>query len=295
MSGFLLLAFRRIVCAGHRRDNTMQLGIHLPHAGEQATPALIRRHAMRAEALGFADVWVSEHIIVPRSEFPRSPLFYDPVVTLSYAAAVTERVRLGTTVLVLPMRHPLPLAKELASLHNLSNGRLILGAGVGWLEPEFAALGVPFKERGRRMDEGIAMMRAVWSQDPVTFEAKYIPAKIDAMTMLPQPVSKIPLWIGGSSDAALKRTARIADGWHGSRETPEQAGPIVKRLRAERPGADFTISMRTHWDGKDSGELRGRLAAYEAVGVQHVLVAPVNREVDDWDSVIEGVGRFVPG
>ena len=140
------------------------------------------------------------------SEFPRSPLFYDPVVTLSYVAAVTERVRLGTTVLVLPMRHPLPLAKELATLHNLSNGRLILGAGVGWLEPEFAALGVPFKERGRRMDEGIAMMRAVWTQDPVTFEAKYIPAKIDDMTMLPLPISHIPLWIGGSSDAALKRT-----------------------------------------------------------------------------------------
>jgi len=271
----------------------MQLGIHLPHAGEQANPALIRRHAMRAEALGFDDVWVSEHIIVPRKEFPRSPLFYDPVVTLSYAAAVTERVRLGTTVLVLPMRHPLPLAKELASLHNLSNGRLILGAGVGWLEPEFAALGVPFRERGRRMDEGIAMMRAVWSQDPVTFESKYIPAKIVEMTMTPQPMSRIPLWIGGSSDAALKRTARIADGWHGSRETPEEAAPIVRRLRAERPGADFTISMRTHWNGKDQGELRDRVAAYEAVGVQHLLIAPVNREVDDWDEVIEGAGRLV--
>jgi probable F420-dependent oxidoreductase len=255
----------------------MRLGIHLPHAGEQATPALIRRYAIRADALGFDDVWVSEHIIVPRKEFPRSPLFYDPVVTLSWVAAVTQRVKLGTTVLVLPMRHPLPLAKELATLHNLSDGRLILGAGVGWLEPEFAALGVPFKERGRRMDEGIAMMRAVWTQDPVTFEAKYIPAKIVDMTMLPQPISRIPLWIGGSSDAALKRTARIADGWHGSRETPE----------------DFTISMRTHWDGKDQGELKDRLAAYAGVGVQHVLVAPVNREVDDWDAVIEGAGKFV--
>jgi len=104
----------------------MQLGIHLPHAGEQATPALIRRYAIRADALGFDDVWVSEHIIVPRMEFPRSPLFYDPVVTLSWVAAVTQRVKLGTTVLVLPMRHPLPLAKELATLHNLSDGRLIL-------------------------------------------------------------------------------------------------------------------------------------------------------------------------
>jgi probable F420-dependent oxidoreductase len=271
----------------------MKLGIHLPHAGEQATPALIRRHAIRAEALGFDDVWVSEHIIVPRRQFPRSPLFYDPVVTLSYVAALTERVRLGTTVLVLPMRHPLPLAKELATLHNLSNGRLILGAGVGWLEPEFAALGVPFKERGRRMDEGIAMMRAVWTQDPVTFEAKYIPAKIADMTMLPQPISRIPLWIGGSSDAALKRTTRIADGWHGSRETPEEAAPIVRRLRAERPGADFTVSMRMQWNGRDQGELRERVAAYEAVGVQHVLIAPENREVDDWDAVIEGAGRLV--
>ena len=270
----------------------MQLGIHLPHAGEQATPALIRRHAIRAEALGFDDVWVSEHIIVPRKEFPRSPLFYDPVVTLSYVAAVTERVRLGTTVLVLPMRHPLPLAKELASLHNLSNGRLILGAGVGWLEPEFAALGVPFKERGRRMDEGIAMMRAVWSQDPVTFEAKYIPAKIVDMTMTPHPVSPIPLWIGGSSDAALKRTIRIADGWHGSRETPEEAAPIVRRLREARPDG-FTISMRIQWNGKDQGELRDRLAGYKAADVQHVLIAPANRELDDWDEVIEGAGRMV--
>ena len=270
----------------------MKLGIHLPHAGEQATPALIKRHAMRAEALGFEDVWVSEHIIVPRKQFPRSPLFYDPVVTLSYAAAVTQRVRLGTTVLVLPMRHPLPFAKELSSLHNLSEGRLILGAGVGWLEPEFAALGVPFNERGRRMDEGIAMMRAVWSQDPVTFHAKYISATVREMTMLPHPVSPIPLWIGGSADAALKRAIRIADGWHGSRESPEEAALIVQRLRAAKPD-NFTISMRIQWNGKDQGELRDRLAAYEVVGVQHVLVAPVNREVDDWDEVVEGAGRLV--
>jgi probable F420-dependent oxidoreductase len=269
----------------------MQLGIHLPHAGEQASPALIRRFAIRAEDLGLSDVWVSEHIIVPRAQFPRSPLFYDPVVTLSWAAAVTQRVRLGTSVLVLPMRHPLPLAKELATLHNLSEGRLILGAGVGWLEPEFAALGVPFAERGRRMDEGIAMMRAVWTQDPVTFESRYISAEIADMTMTPLPASPIPIWIGGSSEAALKRTIRLADGWHGSRHTPGEVAPIVRRLRAARPEPEFTISMRTHWNGRDEGELRARLAAFEAAGVQHVMVAPENREVDDWDSVIEGVGR----
>ncbi len=271
----------------------MQLGIHLPHAGEQATPALIKRLAVRAEALGFADVWVSEHIIVPRAKFPRSPVFYDPVLTLTWIAAVTERVRLGTSVLVLPMRHPLPLAKELATLQNLSGGRLILGAGVGWLEEEFAALGVPFRERGRRMDEGIAMMRAVWSQDPVTFKSKYIQAEISEMTMLPRPISPIPLWLCGTADAALERTARLADGWHGSNLTPDKVAPIAKRLRAERPGPDFTISMRWHWNGRDLGELRARLDEFAAVGIEHVMVGPTNREVDDWDSVIEGAGKLV--
>src|SRR5215472_4723866 len=205
----------------------VQIGIHLPHAGSQASPALIRRHATRAEALGLSDVWVSEHIIVPRKQFPRSPLFYDPILTLTWVAAVTKRVRLGTSVIVLPMRHPLPLAKELSTLQNLSGGRLILGVGVGWLESEFAALGVPFQERGRRMDEGIAMMRAVWTQDPVTFRSKYIPAEITEMTMSPRPVRPIPIWFGARSEAAFRRTVRIGDGWHGSQLTPEQAAPIV--------------------------------------------------------------------
>src|SRR4051812_16539583 len=229
---------------GNRRETAMKYGIHLPHAGEQATPALIRRHAERAEALGLEDVWVSEHIIVPRDKFPRSPLFFDPVLSLTWAAAVTRRVKLGTRVLVLPMRHPLPLAKELATLHNFSEGRLILGAGSGWLEPEFAALGVPFNERGRRLDEGLAMMRAVWTEDPVTFQSRYIPAVIEGMTMTPMPVSRIPLWFGGSSEPALRRTIRIGGGWHGSALTADEAAPIVRRLRAARPAADFTISMR---------------------------------------------------
>src|SRR5229473_1668268 len=270
----LLPSRRTRACAGrvaHLRcaqTNTgefvMQLGIHLPHAGSQARPELIKRHARRAEDLGLSDVWVSEHIIVPRAQFPRSPLFYDPVLTLTWVAAVTERVRLGTSVLVLPMRHPLPLAKELSTLHNLSGGRL---------------------------DEGIAMMKAVWSNDPVSFESKYIPSEIHDMTMLPQPISPIPMWHGSRSEAAHQRTVRIGDGWHGSQVTPEQAGEVVKRLRRDRPEPSFTISVRSHWDGKDLGMMRERVAAYEAAGVQHVMVHPQDREVDDWDTVIEGVGR----
>ena len=269
----------------------MRIGVHLPQIGRKAGPEAIRRAAVQAEELGFDDVWTSVHIIVPEAApYPPSAIFYDPVLSLTWAAAFTRRVGLGTSVLVLPMRHPLPLAKELASLQNLSEGRLILGAGVGWLEAEFAALGVPFRERGRRMDEGIAMMRAVWSEDPVSFPASTIPAVIDRMRSLPQPVKPIPIWIGGSSEAALNRALRL-DGWHGSRVSPEEAGPIVARLRAARPDPGFAISVRYGWDGKDDGALAARLAGYCAAGVGHVLAEPAERALDDWLAAVERIAR----
>jgi len=267
----------------------MQVGVHLPQIGRKAGPDGIRRAAIQAEELGFADVWTSEHIIVPNgATYPPSPLFYDPVLSLTWAAAYTKRVRLGTSVLVLPMRHPLPLAKELATLQNLSQGRLILGAGVGWLAAEFAALGVPFQERGRRMDEGIAMMRAVWSADPVSFPARTIPAVIDGMRMLPRPERPVPIWIGGSSEPAIRRALRL-DGWHGSRLSPEEAAPTAERLRAARPDPGFTISLRTAWDGKDQGALAARLAGYRAAGIDHVLVEPNDRELGDWLASVEHI------
>ena len=273
----------------------MQIGIHLPHIGRKSGPDAIRRAAIQAEELGFADVWVSEHIIIPKgAPYPPSPNFWDPVLTLTWAASYTKLVKLGTSVLVLPMRHPLPLAKELATLQNLSEGRLILGAGVGWMEAEFAALGVPFRERGRRMDEGIAMMRAVWSQDPVSFDARWIPAKIDTMRMQPLPCAPIPIWIGGSSDAAIARALRL-DGWHGSRVAPEQMPAIVRRLRAVRPEPSFTISMRTGYLGDEQAELRARLAAFKAADVQHVLVAPEHRGIEEYLTAVEQVARCAEG
>jgi probable F420-dependent oxidoreductase len=269
----------------------MRVGIHLPQIGRKAGADGIRRAAIQAEELGFADVWTSEHIITPAGAmYPPSPLFYDPVLALTWAAAYTKRVRLGTSVLVLPMRHPLPLAKELATLQNLSDGRLILGAGVGWLEAEFAALGVPFNERGRRMDEGIAMMRAVWSDDPVSFEARWVPAVIDNMRMMPKPQKPIPIWIGGTSDAALKRAARH-DGWHGSRAMPSQAAPLVAKLRAERPEPDFMLSLRAAWDGKSEDELKTRLEGFATIGIDHVMVEPFDRELDDWLRSVERIAK----
>jgi probable F420-dependent oxidoreductase len=271
----------------------MRLGIHLPHIGRKAGPEAIRRAAVQVEELGFADVWASEHIIVPQgAAYPPSPIFYDPVLTLTWAAAATRRIGLGTSVLVLPMRHPLPLAKELATLQCLSQGRLILGAGVGWLDAEFAALGVPFRERGRRMDEGIAMMRAVWSEDPVNFEAKYISAAITDMRSLPQPAAPIPIWIGGSSEAALKRARALGDGWHGSRLAPAEARPVVRRLREARPEPGFVLSLRSSWDGTEASVLAARLAGYAEAGITHVLVEPQERALDAWLAVVERVARI---
>jgi probable F420-dependent oxidoreductase len=269
----------------------MRIGIHLPHIGRKAGPEAIRRAAEQAEELGFADVWTSEHIIVPATaSYPPSPVFWDPVLTLTWAAAFTSRIGLGTSVLVLPMRHPLPLAKELATLQNLSGGRFVLGAGVGWMAAEFAALGAPFRERGRRMDEGIALMRAVWQDDPVSFPSRYIPAVVDEMRILPKPEKPIPIWIGGSSQAALRR-ALAQDGWHGSRLSPEEAGPIVRRLRGARPEPEFAISLRYGWDGKDRAALAARLAGYAAAGIGHVLVEPAERTLDAWLEAVERVAQ----
>jgi alkanesulfonate monooxygenase SsuD/methylene tetrahydromethanopterin reductase-like flavin-dependent oxidoreductase (luciferase family) len=158
------------------------------------------------------------------------------------------------------------------------------------MEAEFAALGVPFRERGRRMDEGIGLMKAVWNDDPVTFPTRWIEAKVETMRMQPKPSAPIPIWIGGSSDAAINRALRL-DGWHGSRVTPEQAPAMVRRLRAARPEPSFTISLRT---GYDDG-LRTRLEAYKAAGVQHVLVAPEERGLEEYLAAVERVARAAEG
>jgi alkanesulfonate monooxygenase SsuD/methylene tetrahydromethanopterin reductase-like flavin-dependent oxidoreductase (luciferase family) len=193
------------------------------------------------------------------------------------------------------MHHPLPIAKQVATLQCLSNGRVIFGIGAGWLEAEFAALGVPFRERGRRTDEAIAMLRALWHDDPVSFKPKYVAAEIADMRMLPLPPAPIPIWVGGSSERALARAVKLCDGWHGSRFSPDKAAPVIRALRAQRPEAGFAISLRTAWDGKDAGELRERLSAYRDAGAGHIMVQPEEREVDDWLRSGEKIARAGEG
>ena len=260
----------------------VRLGIHLPQYGRAASPEAIRAVAVRAEELGFVDVWVSDHILQPAGQGYPSPYLFDPLLTLGWAAAATERIGLGTSVLVIPQYHPLQLANSLASLDRLSGGRVTIVGGVGWSAAEFAALDQPFTNRGARMDEALDIMRAVWEHDPASYAGTHY-AFAD-VRVLPQPAHRIPIWIGGSSRPRTTGRSRVGDGFQAISTPPEQLAPIVARLRDERPGDDFTISYRTGWDpqGMDPGLIRDECAAYADAGVQHVVSAPWRTDADAW-------------
>ena len=260
----------------------MKLGIHLPQYGRAASPKAIRAVAVRAEALGLADVWVSDHILQPEGQGYPSPYLFDALLTLGWAAAATERIGLGTSVMVVPQYHPLQLANSLASLDALSGGRLTGTAGVGWSAAEFAALDQDFHTRGARMDEALDIMRLVWSQSPASFDGEHY--AFDAIKVLPQPVQRIPIWIGGTSAAARARAVARGDGYQALSTTPEDLASIVADRRRERPEDDFVISYCTGWDpqGMDPAEIRDELAAYTVAGVQHVVSAPWRTDTEAW-------------
>ena len=207
----------------------MEFGISLPGRGPLAKPDQVLSIAAKADALGYASIFVTDHVVLPasmaRSVYPYSATgqlpggaaqdYLEPLAMLGSLARVTRRARLGTSVLVIPYRHPLVTAKILATIDQLSGGRLILGAGVGWLREEFEALGAPpFEERGAVTDEYLRFMRATWTTDPVRFTGRYV--SVNNVHALPKPIQPggIPVWIGGHTDAAVRRAATLGDGWH---------------------------------------------------------------------------------
>lgn len=263
----------------------MKFGIHLPQSGPAASASAIRAVARQAEELGFSDVWVSDHVALPKdARYPPSSYILEPLVALTWAAAATERVGLGTTVLVLPLRPPVLLAKMLGSLDLMSGGRLILGAAGGWLEEEFAALGVPFAERGARTDETLDLLRRCWTEDPIDARAPTTGVVMEGMRLKPQPEGHIPIWIGGHSEVALRRAARVGDGWHGAFQSPEKTATLTDRLRAERPEPSFTLSMRASWDALRDGpeQIERELDQYRSAGIQHIVAEPLQRDEDSW-------------
>lgn len=272
----------------------MKFGIHIPQIGRKASADAVSTAARQAEELGFDSIWVNDHLAIPAdAPYPPSSSFYEPLITLTWAAAATSRVCLGTSVLVLPLRLPVHLAKELATLDLLSGGRLILGAGVGWLEGEFDALGVPFGDRGARSDDIIAILRACWSQDPIEYEPKVVTGALGGIRTLPQPGRKIPIWIGGNSAPAQRRALALGDGWHGTRLSPGELKPIVEKMRAAR-GPDFTLSLRLFWDAldDDTAEISRDFEAYAGLGLDALVLEPRQRQLDDWLRAVEAVWRL---
>jgi len=193
----------------------VRLGVNVPNFGPGTNPDVLRRWALTVEGLGFDLLMVSDHIAVTPDVAEQYPApFYEPFTTLSWLAGLTRGIRLGTTVLIVPYRHPLLIARMAANLNDLSGGRLVLGVGVGWAREEFGALGVPFRDRGRLTDEYLRAIRAAW-QDETDYRSGHI-----------------PLWIGGNSDAALRRAVRLGDAWHPLRFTPGWMAEAAGRLTA---------------------------------------------------------------
>jgi probable F420-dependent oxidoreductase len=204
----------------------MEYGLHLPASSAGVKPEELVRFAQQAEALGFYCITVADHVIVPRDisvpypytvdgKYPGTGYHLETLMTMGYLAGATQRIRFITSVMILPYRNPIVTAKMLASLDVLSGGRVIVGAGVGWMKEEFENLQAPeYAERGRVTDEYIRAFRELWSSDNPTFKGKFV--NFSNLIFLPKPVQKpgIPIWIGGHSKSALKRAGQLGDGWH---------------------------------------------------------------------------------
>ena len=204
----------------------MKFGLMYANASPFAFPHLLTHLAQTAERVGVESMWTVEHVVIPvgyQSTYPydasgkipapdQMPI-PDPLIALSYAAAVTKTLRLATGILILPQRHPLYVAKEVATLDVLSNGRVILGIGIGWLEEEFNALGIPFAERAARTAEAVRAMRSLWKDEAEPFTGKFF--RWGKLEMHPKPVQKpgVPIVVGGHTEMAARRAARYGDGF----------------------------------------------------------------------------------
>ena len=226
----------------------MQFGVWIPNCRHLATPEIIRATAAQAEDLGYDSVWVSDHVVVPNANVANfGESVYDPLVTLAVAAGATRRVRLGTTVLIVPYRNAVVTAKMVSTLDALSGGRVVLGIGAGWVAAESAMLGVPFSERGAMTDEHLRAMQELWSSPAPRFDGKY--TQFADVKFAPQPAQRPhpPIWVGGHSKAALRRTIAFGAAWHPINRSPVElrAGRAeLTRLAAAAGRAVPTVALR---------------------------------------------------
>ena len=302
----------------------MRFGVVLPNLGGLANRHTLTILAHRAEELGFDGVFVSDHLILPTAPGSRYPYRSDgtfplrpdenilePVTTLAYLAAVTTRLHLGFSVLVLPYRHPVLNAKMLANLDVCSGGRLIVGVGVGWMKEEFAALGSDYAHRGQVTDEHIRLLQTLWGRDESEFAGEHY--QVSGMTMYPKTAQRPhpPIWSGGISPRALRRAARLGDGWHGIRMTPEEIAGVRRQLEALRQeeGRDlrrFDLSMRVGLDVTQTDLPKNRLPLrgspeqvagdalrFREAGLTYLVVEPRARDTAEFSGQMERLARKV--
>lgn len=304
----------------------MKLGIHLPQMGPHTTRKANLTCAQRVEALGYDSIWVSDHVVIPYritsrypgsadGEFPMSPQtdFLDPLVLLGAVAAYTERVQMGLSVMVLPHRHAVLTAKMLASIDRLSEGRLLVGTGVGWMKEELEALGVPHHQRGALSDEYLEAMITLWTEAESSYQGTFV--NFPPLGCYPKPVQKPhpPLLIGGHSPAAFRRVARFGQGWHAVSARPEvltrQLETIHQEMRqAGRDPAELDVSVRVTFRLTDDPQPGSRplmcgnaqqivddIRAYEQAGVHHlVLFFAMGRRVDPIATIEQFADQVLP-
>jgi probable F420-dependent oxidoreductase len=281
----------------------MRFGVTVPNNWGIADPRQVLAMGPLAEALGYDSVWVMDHLLnngYIRERLGDKP-YYHPLATLSYLAATTKRVSLGTSVMVLPYHNPVELAKYTASLDQMSGGRVILGVGAGAMTEEFETLGVPFKQRGVLTNESMTIMKELWTSADPRYESERW--SLAGFKFAPKPIQRpsIPLWVGGASPGAMRRAATLGDGWHPSGLSPDefQAGREQVRKLATAAGRDpdglaMSIRLEVEVGGRASSqraaarsrlhgdsvdEMIAGLRAYERAGVEHVVLALNSGEV----------------
>jgi probable F420-dependent oxidoreductase len=206
----------------------VHLGVILPNYGERSSPDAIRRTAEAAEELGFDSLWATEHLIVGAEAAETYGTVYEPLVTLSWLAGVTERIGLGTSIVLVPLHHPVELAKQVATLQLVSGRTIRLGVGVGWHEDEYRFMGVDFRKRGRRADEALRLVRALWQGDRAFHGELW---SFENATFSPLPTKTPEIWVGGSSERALRRARELGDVWHPSRgSNPDHVRRVKERF-----------------------------------------------------------------
>jgi probable F420-dependent oxidoreductase len=276
----------------------MKFGLAIPNYKQDVATTAIRQFAKRAEELGYDSLWASDHIVVPEDVADRyGPTFSDPFVVAAYVAAATERIRIGISAVVVPLRTALHQAKLMSTLDVVSGGRMTFAMAAGWSKDEMDVVGVPFNRRGALTNEYLELFRTVWSDPTPVFDGKT--QHIRGIVFDPRPLQDpLPLWGAGNSQAAISRAARFCQGWHPQRQTPEVIVQGIEFLKSEaarfgRSDQVFEIGMRMPMAGHE--KMIETAETYGKAGVTHLVINPTaapSANEQDPDSILAAIERF---